>query len=1625
MIDILNLRNKVIAEYRKYVESFLDIRDERLRDFARELLDRGDLWPDPLLQCNPGFEKGETIDELIGQEVLHRDMARIFTGFHLHKHQAEAIKIGSAGSGFIVTSGTGSGKSLTYLGTIFNHVLKQPQPGVKAIIVYPMNALINSQEEEIKKFQRNYLRQQLGPDSDWSPEDKTLDEQVAELAELTEQPFPITFGKYTGQEDEAAKKAILENPPHILLTNYMMLELLLTRSREAELRASIFAALQFLVFDELHTYRGRQGADVALLIRRMKALARNNPICMGTSATLSSGSISQQKKDVAHLGKQLFDEDFGPDQIIMESLQARITRPLPSASELKDSLNQRLPIEEPLVALEAHPLTCWMEQEVALSNNEGTLVRGTPQTVQEIAEKLAAASGAEAATCKQRISEVLQWLQHVNQDLDDGILPFRVHQFVSQTGTIRVTLEPAAEREITTKEELTISKNGTQLPLFPVVFNRHSGLPYIRVQLVNGELKPWENGIERSNPKNNENAVGYLLLDEPGDQPLWDDDRAQELVPDTWIEKRKSGNRIRKERAEALPKPIWFLADGTCSFEQMPGAARGWFMAARLLLDPLSGVIYDSRIREFNKLAQLGDAGRSTSTTILSYSTLRQLENQQAADKMRKVMSFTDNRQDAALQTGHFNDFMRQALLRAAICGALEQHQSRDSSNIAAAVFEALALPESAYAEKPGTRPHQVRDNEAIFKKWLLHQLFFDLRRGWRHRLPNLEQCGLLEIRYKNLREDCSIDKYWEGSDFLHALDANSRFEFVRQFLNYFRSAFAVRHHELERVTMEESQNRMREKLKPGWMYQHEDDPREPYWMRVEPFKSKTLHTLSIGPASSLGQYVRFFAKQHGKTLEHKDVADEMPRLLQCFTEAGYLYCNTELAPVPLYRLELSTIEWIPGDPENMVLDEVRNRSAKQWRVKPNAYFRELYQQLPEHLKQLEAREHTGQVPAEDRQEIERQFRKAEIKALFCSPTMELGIDIDELAVVHMRNVPPNPANYAQRSGRAGRKGQGALIFTFCSEHSAHDRHFFRKKMEMVTGKVAPQMLDLTNPELVRTHLHAAYLAKCSIAALNRSLAEVLDLSDPRLPILPQIQRQLELSFEAKASLHKEFSRVVAGLGSESEFTSKWITHTMEEVPRAFDEACQRWRDLYTEAFNAKTAARSRLGGAHLTKSDPEYQENTARMHQSQRKLDLLRNKAGFKKRTNKEGNGKKAAQNTFSEFYPYRYLASEGFLPGYDFTRLPIRLYLDDSKGNGTYISKPRFEAITEFGPHNTLYQNGSKWRVGRMSLPPSEGELQMQQLLIDKATGYFSLGDATRSDINPFSGAAQSDSKAHHALPNMVELHDMTAWAADRISCQEDERTSTKFSTDLGFAIRTSDSRAAVIDLRSQDDTLLRARYFPGASLIKINHKPARNQGTDSFLIDAQKGIWRSESDKKNKKLSEDDLKAIKNVRLFTSVTADCLYIEPRALQLSAEGVVTLMFALKEAIQLQYQVEPQELSCMLQGDGHTPNILFYESAEGNLGILSRLAADGGQWQQLIKKATEICRLDEDPNETPAATYEDLLSYYNQPFHDQINRFHIKRALEQLGNAEVELQAATRIEPVFRTANSNKNEPA
>jgi ATP-dependent helicase YprA (DUF1998 family) len=476
-MDVFDLRNRLVADYADYTRSFIKIADPRIDAKVEQELQQGALWPEPLLQLNPTFLSGGTIDHLVADGTLHPECARIFridktgadsTGqpLQLHTHQVEAIRQAKQGRSFVLTSGTGSGKSLTYMVPIVDHVLRRGSgQGIQAIVVYPMNALANSQDQELKKF----LEQ--GYDEGRSP---------------------VRFALVTGQEKGPVREAIRNQPPDILLTNYMMLELLLTRREDRELvRAA--QGLRFLVFDELHTYRGRQGADVALLIRRCRlAFGGHEFIGVGTSATMASdGSSEDQKRAVATVAQTLFGTAIAADQVIGETLErATPERDFSAPATVAELAAAMATDSDPPATYEAfrvHPLASWIESTFGVRSEAATgrLIRQAPRRLRgegSAVAELAALTAQEDARCDQRLRAFLMQGSQLRRDASSRfpIFAFRLHQFFTRGDTVWATLEAEDRRY------LSIAKQGAQpgepgKPLFPLMFCRQFGAAYYRV----------------------------------------------------------------------------------------------------------------------------------------------------------------------------------------------------------------------------------------------------------------------------------------------------------------------------------------------------------------------------------------------------------------------------------------------------------------------------------------------------------------------------------------------------------------------------------------------------------------------------------------------------------------------------------------------------------------------------------------------------------------------------------------------------------------------------------------------------------------------------------------------------------------------------------------------------------------------------------------------------------------------------------------------------------------------------------------------------------------------------------------------------------------------------------------
>ena len=177
-------------------------------------------------------------------------------------------------------------------------------------------------------------------------------------------------------------------------------------------------------------------------------------------------------------------------------------------------------------------------------------------------------------------------------------------------------------------------------------------------------------------------------------------------------------------------------------------------------------------------------------------------------------MSFTDNRQDASLQAGHFNDFIQVGLLRAGLFKALQERQALEHFNVTQSVFKAMGLDQKLYAKEPAQYGPGKTRNEESLKRLLEYRLYEDLRRGWRVAQPNLEQCGLLVIDYPALHEMCEAPEPWEMHPLLRQATPVTRERVVRAFLDFLRKEMAIDAKVLDAEEQKELRRRVEQNLR-------------------------------------------------------------------------------------------------------------------------------------------------------------------------------------------------------------------------------------------------------------------------------------------------------------------------------------------------------------------------------------------------------------------------------------------------------------------------------------------------------------------------------------------------------------------------------------------------------------------------------------------------------------------------------------------------------------------------------------------------------------------------------------------------------------------------------------------
>lgn len=1609
-MDIFDIHEQVIDQYQQYARSFLAIADDDIRAFIeREIFDDRALWPDALVQLNPAYERTTSVEAMTQAGLLSSGCADIFRNdkgesLRLYRHQEEAIRRGIGGEHFVVTSGTGSGKSMTYFVPIFDSVLRgnPSQSKVWAVVVYPMNALVNSQEEALKTLAESY-ENRLG------------------------RKMPVRFAKYTGQESDAQKLALQQNPPHILLTNYVMLELMLVRPRERHFVDRASSALRFLVMDELHTYRGRQGADVAMLIRRLRERSGNPHLtCIGTSATMVSvGEESRRREVVAGFASRFFGVAVKTENVVEETLKPVLASDVsPSAAQLQQALLGPLPVVGDWEAFARNPLSLWVEHTFGLfQDSSGVYRRQKPRSLAEGAQLLAGQTGIEAATCEQRLQELL--LLGAELRLPDGSAPFayKLHQFISQGRAVYATLEAPDSRQLTLEGQFYAPGGGDKL-LFPLQFCRVCGQEYYGVQWRREEhrLSPLLDNAQDIDEQ--DSGIGYIMIDGEG---RWQDDPA--ALPEHWFEPSRPG-KLKKEYAEHRPVKLHIRASGEVGDYEAGDTVAGWFQRKPFMLCLSCGEAYTRRdAKDFRKLSALSSEGRSTATTLLTLASISAMRGTDLDPEAQKVLSFTDNRQDASLQAGHFNDFVQVAMLRAALYQALQTDGELRFDSVAARVVQALGLGVDDYArssdgEAPTPESAQAEHARRAFVETTEYRLYEDLRRGWRVVQPNLEQCGLLRIDYAGLDDLAARGSAWSAIPLMAGLAAEERRELLRTVLDEMRRQSTIDVGCLKRgPTQDELKRRAVEYLNEEWAFGESEQLRYASYF-VLPGEERGRGDFSLSARSVLGRWIKDrFKPILGRALDTGEYDALIAAIATVLVREQLLIRGSEGSGAGQQgglRLRASALLWRAGNGAPVVnpLRRYRGRGDAYNRVEQeaNTFFREFYMKAGPLLAGMSGGAHTAQVKQELRERREKLFRAGRLPALFCSPTMELGVDIRDLNTVHLRNVPPTPANYAQRSGRAGRAGQPALILAYCAAGSGHDQYFFRRRNKMVAGEVTAPRLDLGNEDLVRAHVHAIWLAytALSFTANQGSIVGVVDAEIPELPLVREIKEQADLAPQPRAACLAECRRVLAACGPDVQdadwYSDAWLQSQLDSAANRFDHAFDRWRLLYAAAQTQMDEAyqQQRRGFTRAGRDSAEAAKQAERsMREAQRQLELLtcRN-----------------VRVDESDFSAYRYLASEGFLPGYSFPALPVRAFVS-SRNEGEFIARPRFLAVNEFGPDNVIYHEGAKYQVNRVWLPPQDPEKRFLRAKLCQQCGYLHEGDAANDERCHNCDAELLSAGLY--LANLLEMPTVGTQRRDRITSDEEERMRMGFDTHTNYRFAQGADgqprRRLATTHDGEGQSLLELVYAPAATLWRINHGWRRSQD-GGYRLEMRSGRWLSQNDAASKHHGGNgqtgappDVRS--QVRLFVRDTANALLIYPGAglgeiVRENAAFLPSLQFALGRGVQELFEVEASELASERIGEGARQGILFWEGAEGGLGVLRRLVQEPAVVAAVARKALDVLHFDADSGDDlrPArdpetgcgrACYECLMSYYNQRDHYLLDRHAVRDALMALAGAE------------------------
>ncbi|MCM3800205.1 DEAD/DEAH box helicase [Caldibacillus thermoamylovorans] len=1247
----------------------------------------------PFIEITQPFIKGKNLMELIANGVISEEFFALKNHFPLerplHIHQETAIKKVVEGRNIIVATGTGSGKTECFLLPILNELMREKEAGtltdgVRALLLYPMNALANDQIARLRDILKDY-------------------------------PY-ITFGRYTGETEEEQKKAeelfyktnpdvelipnelisrqqMRKTPPHILLTNYAMLEYLLLRPKDNEFFSGENAKhWKFIVLDEAHIYNGAKGTEISMLIQKLKErishCQHNHLTCIATSATLGGGKNA--RKEVAKFATDLFHEPFYPDDII-ESKRVDLTNR--KIHGVKRSSKEYTGLER---TKDNIALYSFLKDDLNVIQLQ-EILQSEPQLLSDLARKFFVNENLSNQARLEAIVQLVNLCAMAKEDQESmPLLPARYHVFVKALEGAYVSLYKKRLLFLDRRKSYKLP-DGNVVVTFELANCQRCGQEYIVGLTKDEKLEHADadvdiEGMNRRKPEfymlsKPEEAMHTISVDDD-ELIVVGSDKAKEIATDEYIlctacghieqagKKRQTNccNFPEEKYIKVLKLKIAEYTVNTClkCGNHTPNIVKQFRTADDPATEVLTRALYPC-IPPNKQLLEEDDFFRSSESID---------ENLLG----RKLLVFSDSRQEAAFFASYLQAKYNNVLWRHSIIQVINQLQEYDDIRIDSLTNAIVKYGKQKNLFEPGL--------DDIEKQKLIQTILIKEFMNSERQI-GLEGLGLISFvpekpnKWSNLNINSvgihnelnfTIDELWEIYKVLFNTLRELNAITLPDLVAITDPAFSPRNRETY-FKIEAEHSSLGNKIL-GWLPKDKSINRRLDFIQKmyrqkgyskEEVEQKARRLLKQLATSNL--FDKFWVRDEYITetaiakegtvykLNYKKWQVKKPEKLFICDKCGSIVSSNIRGICPTFRCEGSLVEY----------EEGMNRFS---------YYKQLYSKmkpLP-----LIAQEHTAQLTSEYASRLQNRFEKGEVNLLSCSTTFEMGVDVGQLEAVFMRNVPPETANYIQRAGRAGRRTESTAFSLTYAKRRSHDLTYYQFPEKIIKGMIKPPYIEINNEKIVLRHIFSVVFAWFfrKYKSYFGTVDDFLKISGEGGKSAVQVLKEV---------LHERPEEILQSL--------KFVVPKSQSIQAFVDLDNWKWVDYLVKD-----------GEGALVIAEANIKEIIDELEEIKRKLDSER----------RPSDSILKIQNTYLQKNVLSFLSSANVLPKYGFPVDVVDLDILHNSENAKLvnISRDLKLAISEFAPDSEIVANKKVWKPYALNMNKTKG-WPVQQYAICKHCG------------------------------------------------------------------------------------------------------------------------------------------------------------------------------------------------------------------------------------------------------------------------------------------------------------------